>query len=59
MMQTMVQSKLAPVTGLAAGFATFMEYLPAVSGALVSLASLVWIGIQAYYFIKEKRAKKD
>lgn len=41
-----------PPTGGA--FATFLGYLPEIAAA----ASIVWIAIQAYYFIKEKRKGK-
>lgn len=51
----MIQNKLSSATGISVGLATFMEYLPGIMGALASLAAIVWIGIQAYYFIKEKQ----
>lgn len=43
------------ITAVCAGLATFFEYLPGIMGTLASLAALIWIGIQAYYFIKEKK----
>lgn len=56
--QGVIQNKVvSAAAGAATGFAMFMEYLPAIGGALVSLATVIWIGIQAYYFIKEKRGK--
>jgi hypothetical protein len=53
---TNVANKAAsPVFALGTGFATVMEYLPGIMGSLASLAAIIWVGIQVYYFIKEKK----
>lgn len=51
----MVQANVPTVTAVSVGVATFLNYLPGVMGALASLAAIVWIGIQAYYFIKNQK----
>lgn len=38
---------------LSAALGAFMDYLP----SLAALASIFWIAIQAYYFIKNQKAK--
>jgi hypothetical protein len=48
-------NKASAAIAMTTGMATFLNYLPAVMGALASLAAIIWICIQAYYFIKEKK----
>lgn len=58
MIQSPLSKVASSVTGLVSGAATFWDYAPKVAGAMASLAATIWIGIQAYYFIKEKRKGK-
>ena len=41
------------LAALGTAIGAFMEYLP----AMAAFASIVWIAIQAYYFIKNQRGK--
>jgi hypothetical protein len=50
-------NKTSAILGLSAGMAAFLDYLPQMMGALASLVAIVWMCIQAYYFLKEKRKK--
>jgi hypothetical protein len=61
MFQTLVESNLSRVSSTALGFgagaATFWDYAPKVAGTLASVAAFVWIVIQAYFYIKDRRKK--
>lgn len=50
-------NKTSAVISLGTGLATFFNYLPIVTGSMASLAAFVFICIQTYYFLKEKKKK--
>lgn len=59
MIQSVLNNKAASAAaGLASGAATFWDIAPKIAGALASTAAFIWICIQAYYFLKEKRKGK-